>query len=239
MVNASSHVRRTPGRRPLPSAPKTSAAPVVRSADHDGRLGVARRGPRPERRPLDLLQVAPEVDDDRNRNVLDRSGRGLGDRCRHTGRVPLGDDDPVRARTFGATDDRAQVVRVGDLVEADHERPLALDQRVRVGVAVRLAEGDDALVIARVRRVAQAPLGDDLQPEPGHLPQPRLRREGALGDEQLEDLALAGAVQLAHRPPAVDEVAGHALGISRKPSGTSWTSHPSASISARSSSARA
>ena len=39
--------------------------------------------------------------------------------------------------------------------------------------------------------------------------------ERALGDEELEDLPLPGANDLAHRPPAVDELAGHSSGKSR------------------------
>jgi hypothetical protein len=52
------------------------------------------------------------------------------------------------ARTLGAADDRAQVVRIGDLVEADEQGTLALREVVGVRVVERLAPGDDALMVA-------------------------------------------------------------------------------------------
>ncbi len=56
--------------------------------------------------------------------------------------------------------DGAEVVRVGDLVEADDKRRPAPDELPGVRVAEGLAEGDDALVVARAGGLVQAALPD-------------------------------------------------------------------------------
>jgi hypothetical protein len=112
-------------------------------------------------------------------------------------------------------------VRVGHLVQADDERAVSYGEVVRVGVPVGLDEGDDALMVVRPGGLVQPPLGDDLEPEAWNLTEPRLGSEGALGDEQLQHLALRRPQHFPHGPAAVDEVARHAFGTSRKPPGAS------------------
>ena len=74
-----SQVRRTSGRRPLPSAPRTKAMPPERSASHIGVPDSAHGACDPEIAALDLGEVAGEVRHDGDRKVLDgarpRSGR--------------------------------------------------------------------------------------------------------------------------------------------------------------------
>ena len=169
----------------------------------DGVVASRGRGPRPEVAALRLVQVAREVDDDGDRDVLDRAGGGMADGGGDARRVVLGDDDARRAGPLGAAADRAEVVRVGHLVEADDQRPLAGGELPGVGVAVGLAEGDDALVVARPRLGGQRRLRPDLHPEPLDLAQPRLGAERALGDEELEDLRgapLAATSRTGRRP---------------------------------------
>src|SRR5919106_2531678 len=205
----------------------------------DRRVRVAGGRPPPEVRSLDLLQVAREVDDDSDGEVLDRARRRLADRRRDAPGVVLGDDDAGGARALGAPADGAEVVRVGHLVEAGEQRTFARGELEGVRVAVGLAEGDDALVLHGAGRLVEGALADDLKPDPRRLPEPRLRLQRPLGDEQLQDLALARAQHLAHGAPPVDQLPRHGFGTSRKPPGTSWTSQPRPSISVRSASARA
>src|SRR5439155_27235865 len=110
-------------------------------------------------------------------------------------------------------------------------------QLVAVGVPVRLAAGEDALVVPRSGGVCQLPLGLDPYP-PATVAKPRLRRQRPLGRTQLEHLA-ASAQGLANRAPHVDVLGDHRLGTSRKPGSPamSRTSQPAASISSRSRSA--
>ena len=54
--------------------------------------------------------------------VLDRAGRRLADRRRDLGRAALRQDDAGRARALGGAADRAEVLRVLDLVERDQQR---------------------------------------------------------------------------------------------------------------------
>ena len=106
-------------------------------------------------------------------------------------------------------------MRVGDLVEAGDQGALHLRELVCVGVAVRLAEGDDPLVVSRPRGLVQPSLGHDLHTKALHLAQPWLRGESSLGDEQLEDRAPAGTDDLSDRAAPVDELSCHPFGIRR------------------------
>ena len=202
-----------------PQAPALGAEDERGAQGEVGRPDRGRRlalgGPDPELRPLDLLEVAGEVHHHSHRQVLDGACRRLADRRGDAGGVPLEDDDAAGAGPLGAAADGAEVVRVGDLVEADDERPLAPCDLVRVRIAIRLAERDDALVVHRPGGLVETPLGNHLEAEAGHVPKPRLRLEGPLRDEELEELALPGADDLAHRAAPVDQLPGHALGTRR------------------------
>ena len=81
--------------------------------------------------------------------MLDGAGRGLADGRGHGGRAPLGDHDPGRAGHLGRAADRAEVVRVLDLVEGDDQGVRVGEQRARIGVGIGIDLGDDALVVGR------------------------------------------------------------------------------------------
>ena len=173
------------------------------------RLTVERGRVDPQRRALHLPEPAGEVGDDRHRQVLDRAGRRAAHRRRHPRRPVRRQHDAGRAGAFGAPAHRPEVARVGDLVEADEERPVGRSQLVRVRVAVGLAAGDEALVLARAGELGQLPLRADLHAPPV---QPRLPG-GARRREHLEHLAPA-VERLPHRTPAVDKLAAHGRGTS-------------------------
>ena len=119
--HTASHVRRTSGRTPLPSAPSTSATPPERSAVHtesapsasaaythsSGPLISARYRARFETTAIGRCSIAP--------------ADAFADRGCDAHRAVRGHDDSARARPLGAADDRAEVVRVGDLVETDQQ----------------------------------------------------------------------------------------------------------------------
>ena len=63
-----------------------------------------------------------EVAHARDAQVLDGAGRGLADGRRHLGGAALGDHDAGRAGALGRAADRAEVLRVLDLVERDDQR---------------------------------------------------------------------------------------------------------------------
>ncbi len=64
------------------------------------------------------------------------------------------------------------------------QRTLLLRQLVRVGVAKRLAPGNDPLVVARTGSFAEQPLGLELRTRAGV--EPRYLRRRALGRPDLE-----------------------------------------------------
>src|SRR5206468_5884250 len=97
--------------------------------------------------------------------------------------------DAGRARAFGTPADGAEVPRIRDLVEAGEQRPLRGGELPRVRVLVRLAPGDDTLVVARRRSVGQLTLGLDLQARPFDLAQPRLGLDRPVRRPALEHLA--------------------------------------------------
>ena len=130
---------------------------------------------------------------------------------------------PGGAGRLGRAADGAEVARVLDLVEGDDQRALPAQQRVAVGVGIRIHLGDDALVVRRPAEPLQL-LGRGLRrpPDPVHPPPPPLR--------------------LLDRPLAVDRSGPSAIsgpsGTSRAPSAASRTSQPSSASRSRISSAR-
>ena len=101
------------------------------------------------------------------------------------------DDDSRRPRSLGTADDRAEVVRVGDLVEACQQGTIGGGQLPAVGVLVGLAPGEHALVIARAGGLTELALGLDLNSRAVEVGQPGLRLHGALGRPQLEHFSPA------------------------------------------------
>ena len=79
----------------------------------------------PEARFLELLERAREIDGAHQRHDLQRAGGGLGQHAGIGGRVAFGDDDAGNAEGGGRAQDGADIVRVGDLVERQHEGVIA------------------------------------------------------------------------------------------------------------------
>jgi hypothetical protein len=117
-------------------------------------------------------------------------------------------DDAGRARAFRSPDDCAEVVRVGDLVEANEERRVAAGELPGVGIPERRGPRDEPLVVARPRRLAQNPLRLDLRART--VREPRARARGPLGRPDLEHVTRA-PIELADGVPPVDELARHKM----------------------------
>ena len=116
-----------------------------------------------------------------------------------------GTTTPVAPAPSALRQTAPEVARVGDPVEHRQQRPLGRGELVGVGVAIRLHEGEHALVVAGLRAVGEVAVGLRLRPGLG---EPRLGLERALGRPDLEHLAPA-AQRLADGPAAVDEVRRH------------------------------
>src|SRR5207244_8091371 len=147
---------------------------------------------------------------------------------RSDGRRAMGGHDHAgRAGSFGAPADGTEIAGIGDLVETGQQRPLRAGELPRVRVAVRLAPGDDALVVACAGCLAELALSLDLNSRSIRLLQPCLGLERALGRPELEHLS-PPAQGLPDGPAAVDLLARHRRRTSWKPSETSRASHPAA-----------
>ena len=202
---------RTSGRMPEPSEPSTSTTPPVRSSASGVASPSSAAGVAPEVGALAAAQQLGEVRDHRDRQVLDRAGRGLGDDGGHAGGAVPRDHEPVGPEALARARDGTEVARVGDAVERDDERVRAREQLLGVGIRVRVAERDHALVVGPLGERGDA-IGDrDRHAHAGGL-DPRHRR-GRLA--RAHDLAHAPAAAqgLAHGLQPVDQVgAGRALG---------------------------
>ncbi len=62
------------------------------------------------------------------------------------GRSMTSEDDPGHPGTLGGTEDRAEVLRIGDAIEYDEEGLRIGDQPVEIGLYERRSPSDDALV---------------------------------------------------------------------------------------------
>ena len=94
---------------------------------------------------LQLIHGTVQVDGLRDRSVLQGAGRGLGHGFREARSAPLGDDHRPGSGGIRRPNDRAQIVRILDPVQQDHEphlRPYVLDGQV----LLRRSKGDHALV---------------------------------------------------------------------------------------------
>ena len=206
--------RRCGGRAVAAPSPRRRARARLRRrgrCSRDRRGGLARGAVHPELRPLDLLEVARQVRDDRDRQVLDRPGRRTRDGGRHDRRAVRRNDDAGRARAERAPAHGAEVARIGDAVEHDEQRPLDRGELPRVGVAVRLDARDDALMVARARRArsGRAPAAASASPRRATAPPPTARSVA-----HSSSTCAPPAQRLPHGAPAVDEVGAHRRGTS-------------------------
>ena len=176
------------------------------------RVTVRGGGVRPEPVALYVGEVSREVGDDSDLQVLDGARRRPRHRRRDDSGAVSRHDHPGRAGACRTADDSAEVPRIRDLVEAADERSLDGRELPRVAVRIRLAPGDDALVVGRPCRLGELALLMDAHAWP--LAEPVEGRDGALARPHLEHLSTT-AKRFAHSVPAVDEVARHRRGTSR------------------------
>src|ERR1700733_8179076 len=158
--------------------------------------------------------------------MLDGAGRGLADGRRDLGGAAFGDHDARSAGALGAAADRAEVLRILNLVERDDQRIGTREQLLGGGVVERTGVGADPLVRARATATLDLLTRDD--------PRTRIFQPWLTGGR-----CRGPAVTDALRPPAaqrledgVAPVEDH-RGSSSKPSAPSRTSQPCAAISSR------
>jgi hypothetical protein len=123
-----------------------------------------------------------------------------------------GKHDAVGAGALGATDDRAEIARVGHRIEHGEQRRGSGRDFVGVGIAVRLHSGDHALVIGRGHEGCEPALRFHVDPNSAFR-QPRLSLQRPLGREDLEHLARPPQ-RLTHGPAPVEVLRGHRFGTS-------------------------
>ena len=159
-----SHRSRTSRRRPVPSAPTTTAVGSVQVDLVVAHRRFAREADRPDAGLLQLLERARDVDDVRDPHVRDRAGRRLGRRAVERRRMPRLPDDARRARRIDRAQDRADVVRILDTVEHDEQAAAPAAAAPSSKIAARRAArcetlachvGDHPLVHAAARRTIE------------------------------------------------------------------------------------
>ena len=102
---------------------------------------------------LEFVERARNIGDSSNRDVLRSTGGSLHRGTGQSSRAAFRDDDPIRARAIGGSNQRSQIMRVFNAVENDQEAVVAmplLQQRIDVGVLLAAGNGDDALVRVRI-----------------------------------------------------------------------------------------
>ena len=78
--------------------------------------------------------------------MLDRPGRGLADGRRDLGGTPLGQHHTGSAGALGRAADRAEVLRILNLIQRDDQRLVACEQFLGLDVAELRHLGADALM---------------------------------------------------------------------------------------------
>jgi hypothetical protein len=114
-------------------------------------IGVAREPYAPEAGVSDLFERARQIDDSDPRHPLERSGCRFGDDAAFGGRVAVLGHDSERAECRRRAEDRADVVRIGDLVEDEQHGALA--GRVKKAIQPDIVEHLDLDHHALVRRI--------------------------------------------------------------------------------------
>ena len=145
-------------RRPLPSAPSTSASGA--RSGNDGEIAVAARveADHEEAALLERGEPAREILHADQRHVFERAGGGLGQRAGRIRAVALRGDDRRRRERGGRAEDGADIVRIGDLVEHQH------DAFCRHGLDRRRGQGVGFQIEALMHGIGQQPFGDRGRP---------------------------------------------------------------------------
>jgi hypothetical protein len=113
--------RRDARSSPWPSAPSTSTTHPSSRADRSRPHVVDRGAVAPAAGALGRGEEVGEISRARDPQVLDRASRGATDRGRDLGGATLADDDAADAHALGRAAERAEVLRILDLVEREHE----------------------------------------------------------------------------------------------------------------------
>ena len=236
MRTSRSQLSRVSWRRPLPSAPSTSAE---RAGQASSSMRSAASSSRPMTMQVELLQLGQrprEVLHQRDRHMLERAGGRLRQRAVERRAVAPGHDEAAGAERRARAQDGADVVRVGHLVEHDEGPPgAALDQLGERGLRQRLGLDQRALmhgvgaqsaveVPGRDPLVRQLPLGQGFgQAALGVVGEVELADaavgvgQGRLDRVDAEDRDMIGALGLV--PPLGPGRAG-ALGVGRASAGS-------------------
>ena len=107
----------------MPSDPRTKqTGPSATGKSNTVCGGVTGEPDGPNASALEFLQRRGQTRHHRDREVLDRAGRGFRHRRGDVGGAVAGKHETGRAGRLGAADDGAEVVRIGDAVERDKER---------------------------------------------------------------------------------------------------------------------
>ena len=124
-------------------------------------VGIAGQPDPPEAGLGDLFQRAGEVDDARPRHALESARCGLGEDAALGRRMAVLGDDPDRSEGRGRAQDRADIMRVGDLVEDEQHGAFrrVAEHVVEPDILERLDLDHHALV-RRVVRHQPAEVGD-------------------------------------------------------------------------------
>ena len=126
---SSSQVLAVSWRRPEPSAPNTSASGPRQVERVDRARRVFGRADDADVALLQLAERAREVGDHEVRHRLGGAARHLGDRRVDADRMVLRRDHGMRAGAVGDAQAGAEVVRIGDAVEHQHQRRAAAPHR--------------------------------------------------------------------------------------------------------------
>ena len=131
-------------RRPLPSAPSTSASGWVSSMVGEVVAALAVEPDGEEAAIVQFGQRARQISHAHQRHQFQRAGGGFRQHAGGLRAVPGGDDDGLDRKRRGRAQDGADIVRVGDLVE--HQHDALLRQRVDVGRGQRIDLGQQPLM---------------------------------------------------------------------------------------------
>ena len=205
--------RRIAGLSPWPSLPMTSAIGPRRSASRD--VSAASAAEPTIRRPaeVEVGQRAGKVVDRRQEEVLRRARGGLDGRRRERCLVLGREDDAVCTGRLGAAKERADVLRVFEGVEDEHERRLAALDRPREDVLERREptrldhDGDTLVAIETGERRQRAALDlDDRDAQRRGVQDDPLERLAPLRSDEQPARRTTGGERLLDRATPGDEL---------------------------------